>query len=105
MLSQGVSLKDVYSHHAVLHGGAFVNYFNRFGRQWRVYVQAGEYRAKAENLRQFYVFEQREQHGPPLAALTTLRNTNGPEFTMRYNLYEGPRSMRPARRDTVPPRP
>ncbi|MFO1461095.1 MAG: efflux RND transporter permease subunit [Verrucomicrobiota bacterium] len=88
VLSQGVSLKDVYSTMQCFMGGAFVNYFNRFGRQWQVYVQAeGEYRAKAENLGQFYVLNN-ASNMVPLAALTTLRNTNGPEFTMRYNLYE-----------------
>ena len=31
-----------------LHGRAFVNYFNRFGRVWQVYVQAeGEFRTEA----------------------------------------------------------
>jgi len=30
-------------------GGYFVNYFNRFGRQWQVYVEAeGDYRTRAE---------------------------------------------------------
>ena len=68
-------------------GGYFVNYFNRFGRQWQVYVQAeGEYRANAEQLGQFYV---RNKNGDsvPLSALTSLEQRTGPEFTMRYNLY------------------
>ena len=68
-------------------GGYFVNYFNRFGRQWQVYVQAeGEYRAAAEQLGQFYV---RNKNGDsvPLSALTSFEQRSGPEFTMRYNLY------------------
>jgi HAE1 family hydrophobic/amphiphilic exporter-1 len=37
-------------------GGIFVNYFNRFGRQWQVYVEAeGEYRSQVENLDSYYV--------------------------------------------------
>lgn len=88
VLSQGVSLKDVYSTMQCFMGGAFVNYFNRFGRQWQVYVQAeGDYRNKAENLGQFYVLNT-SSNMVPLDALTTIRTTNGPEFTMRYNLYE-----------------
>ncbi len=40
----------------LLWAGIFVNYFNRFGRQWQVYVEAeGAYRTKAENVGQFYV--------------------------------------------------
>ena len=88
VLSQGVALKDVYSTMQCFMGGAFVNYFNRFGRQWQVYVQAeGDYRTEAHNLGQFYVLNS-SSNMVPLAALTTLRSTNGPEFTMRYNLYE-----------------
>jgi HAE1 family hydrophobic/amphiphilic exporter-1 len=68
-------------------GGVFVNYFNRFGRQWHVYVQAeGDYRTKATNLGQFFV-RNNDSTMVPLAALTSVRNSLGPEFTMRYNLY------------------
>src|SRR3989441_2948905 len=68
-------------------GGLFINYFNRFGRQWQVYVEAeGDYRTRAENVGQFYV---RNNHGDmvPLSALTKFESRPGPEFTMRYNLY------------------
>ena len=87
VLKQGINLADVYKTLQCFMGGVFVNYFNRFGRQWQIYVQAeGDYRAKAEYLNQFYV---RNNDGTmvPLAALTNVRNTAGPEFTMRYNLY------------------
>jgi HAE1 family hydrophobic/amphiphilic exporter-1 len=66
-----------------------VNYFNRFGRQWQVYVQAeGQYRNVVQNLGQFYVLNNSNEM-VPLAALTHSSATNGPEFTMRYNLYQG----------------
>jgi HAE1 family hydrophobic/amphiphilic exporter-1 len=87
VLQQGVRLSDVYATMQCFMGGAFVNYFNRFGRQWQVYVQAeGEYRSNAENLGQFYVLN--DSGDPvPLGALTNVRSTVGPEFTMRYNLH------------------
>ena len=45
VIAQRVNLPDVYRTMQAFMGGAFVNYFNRFGRQWQVYVQAdGEYR-------------------------------------------------------------
>ena len=89
VLQQGVRLQDVYSTMQCFMGGAFVNYFNRFGRQWQVYVQAeGEFRTKAENLGQFYVLNS-EAKPVPLAAVTSVKATMGPEFTMRYNLYPG----------------
>jgi hydrophobic/amphiphilic exporter-1 (mainly G- bacteria), HAE1 family len=87
VLKQGVELTDVYRTLQTFMGAYFVNYFNRFGRQWQVYVQAeGEYRIQAEQLGQFYV---RNQKGDmvPLSALTKFEQRSGPEFTMRYNLY------------------
>jgi len=87
VLKQGVALSDVYKTLQCFMGGAFVNYFNRFGRQWQIYVQSeGQYRTKAQNLGQFHV---RNSDGVmvPLSALTSIRSTAGPEFTMRYNLY------------------
>jgi HAE1 family hydrophobic/amphiphilic exporter-1 len=87
VLKQGVALSDVYKTLQCFMGGAFVNYFNRFGRQWQIYVQAeGEYRTTARNLGQFHV---RNSDGVmvPLAAVTGVRATAGPEFTMRYNLF------------------
>ncbi len=50
VLKQGVPINDVYQTIQTFMGGLFVNYFNRFGRQWQVYVEAeGEYRTNAEN--------------------------------------------------------
>ena len=89
VLSQGVKLQDVYQTMQCFMGGAFINYFNRFGRQWQVYVQSeGAYRNKAENLGQFYVLNN-AGNMVPLAAVTKTHSTTGPEFTMRYNLYQG----------------
>ena len=73
VLKQGIDLGQVYQTLQTFMGGYFVNYFNRFGRQWQVYVQAeGEYRTKAENVGQFYV---RNDRGDPvpLSAVTTHR--------------------------------
>ncbi len=56
VIKQGVAINDVYRTLQTFMGGYFVNYFNRFGRQWQVYVEAeGDYRTKAENVGQFYV--------------------------------------------------
>jgi len=87
VIAQGVQLADVYKTLQTFMGGVLVNYFNRFGRQWQVYVQAeGDYRTRAENLGQFYVSNDAGQP-VPLSALTSVRASAGPEFTMRYNLY------------------
>lgn len=87
VLKQGVQLSDVYKTLQAYMGSGFINYFNRFGRQWQTYVQAeGEYRKDTDSLGQFYV---RNSSGDtvPLSALTSVRKTEGPEFTMRYNLF------------------
>jgi HAE1 family hydrophobic/amphiphilic exporter-1 len=87
VLAQGVKLSDVYRTMQAFMGGAFVNYFNRFGRQWQVYVQAdGEYRTRAEDVGQFYVTNAVGQR-VPLAAVARVAPATGPEFTMRYNGY------------------
>ncbi len=68
-------------------GGVFVNYFNRFGRVWQVYVQAeGEFRTEADNVGQFRV---RNSDGQPvpLSTLVKMQTTYGPEFTLRFNGY------------------
>src|SRR5436190_5300453 len=87
VLKQGVPLNDVYRTIQAFMGGYFINYFNRFGRQWQVYIEAeGDYRTKAENVGQFYV---RNNKGEmvPLSTLTSVKPRFGPEFTMRYNAY------------------
>jgi len=87
VLKQGVDIRDVYRTIQAFMGGAFINYFNRFGRQWQVYVEAeGAYRDRAENVGEFYV-RNRAGEMVPLSALTRFEAHSGPEFTMRYNLY------------------
>jgi HAE1 family hydrophobic/amphiphilic exporter-1 len=86
-LKEGVDIHAVYQTIQAFMGGTFVNFFNRFGRQWQVYVEAeGEYRNRAENVGQFYV-RNRAGDMVPLSSLTTIQSRLGPEFTMRYNLY------------------
>jgi HAE1 family hydrophobic/amphiphilic exporter-1 len=87
VLKEGVELSEVYKTLQTFMGGYFIDYFNRFGRQWQVYVQAeGEYRNRAENLGLFYV-RNHDGEAVPLGALTSTKSISGPEFTMRYNLY------------------
>jgi HAE1 family hydrophobic/amphiphilic exporter-1 len=87
VFKQGVELSDVYKTLQTFMGGYFVNYFNRFGRQWQVYIEAeGQYRTKADNLGLFYV-RNHEGESIPMSSLTSTKAISGPEFTMRYNLY------------------
>ena len=87
VLKQGIDLADVYQTLQCFMGGTFVNYFNRFGRQWQVFVQAeGSYRRNTDNLGQFYV-RNNDKNMVPLSSVISVKETSGPEFTMRYNQY------------------
>ncbi|WP_031498949.1 efflux RND transporter permease subunit [Bryobacter aggregatus] len=84
---QGVAISDVYNTLQTFMGGYLVNYFNRFGRQWQVYLAAeGEYRVKPEDIGQFYV-QNSAKTMVPLSTLTRIEKRNGPEFNYRYNEY------------------
>ena len=84
---EGVSLTDAYQTVQTFLGGYFVNYFNRFGLQWQVYIQAeGEYRTDIDNLGLFYVTNNKGQAVPVNSFIRASRSF-GPEFTMRYNMF------------------
>jgi HAE1 family hydrophobic/amphiphilic exporter-1 len=86
-LKQGVPINEVYQTLQAFLGGTFVNQFNRFGRQWRVYLQGeGMGRVNPEDIGQFYV-RNNDGNMMPLSALTTIRRTAGPEYTQRFNLF------------------
>ncbi|HEX4631462.1 MAG TPA: efflux RND transporter permease subunit, partial [Chthoniobacterales bacterium] len=87
VLKQGVDLTQVSQTLQTFMGGFFVNYFNRFGRQWQVFVQAeGEFRTKAENVGLFHVRNSNNEM-VPLSTVTNVQTRAGPEFTLRFNLY------------------
>jgi HAE1 family hydrophobic/amphiphilic exporter-1 len=92
-LKLGVPLSEVYGALQTFLGGAYINDFTRFGRQWRVFAQAApEFRTSIDNLREFYV---RNNKGEmvPLSTLVNARTTFGPEFTTRFNLYRSAEIM------------
>jgi len=87
VLKLGVPLPDVLNTLGSYLGGNYINDFNRFGRVYKVYLQAEpEYRNTVRDLGLFYV------RGPdggmiPLDTLLATKPTAGPEFTNRFNLY------------------
>ena len=87
VLKQGVNLTDVYRTIQAFMGGYFINYFNRFGRQWQVYIEAeAQDRADVNNVGRFYVINNKGE-SVPLSTLTTINSRVGPEFTQRFNEY------------------
>jgi HAE1 family hydrophobic/amphiphilic exporter-1 len=86
-MKEGVAIGDVYTALQTFLGGSYLNDFTRFGRQWRVFLQAEPaYRTKAEDVGQFYV---RNGQGDmvPLSSFVKVKTTTGPEYTVRFNLY------------------
>ena len=86
-MTQQIPLAQLYQTVQTFMGGSLVNYFNRFGLQWQVYVQAdGKFRTDASNLGRFYV-RNAAREMVPLSTLTSTYPRAGAEFVMRYNLY------------------
>ncbi|MDR1038932.1 MAG: efflux RND transporter permease subunit [Deltaproteobacteria bacterium] len=84
---QGVNLSEVYDAVGTLLGGSYINDFQEFGRTYKVKMQASdEYRVTADALRFFRV---RAGDGSlaPVSSFVTPRDTSGPEYLTRYNLY------------------
>ena len=87
VIKQGIPVSSVYQTLQAFLGGAYINQFNRFGRTWRVYLQAeGDQRRSAGDIGQYYV---RNGTGDmvPLSAFASTRRVYGPEYTNRFNLY------------------
>jgi hydrophobic/amphiphilic exporter-1 (mainly G- bacteria), HAE1 family len=86
-LKQGVPVADIYNALQTFLGGSYVNDFSRFGRQWRVFLEAEpSFRTKSEDIGQFYVRNGRNEM-VPLSSFVDMRTTSGPEYTVRFNLY------------------
>jgi hydrophobe/amphiphile efflux-1 (HAE1) family protein len=83
----GVPVTDVYSALQTFLGGLYVNDFNRFGRTWRVLMQAEpQFRIHADDINQFHV-RGRDGDMIPLSTLVRVRHVSGPEVVYRYNRF------------------
>ncbi|HEY3699887.1 MAG TPA: multidrug efflux RND transporter permease subunit [Spongiibacteraceae bacterium] len=81
----GVELGDVFLTLQAYLGSFYVNDFNRFGRTFRVMVQADEsFRERPEDA---LLLKTRNDRGEmiPLGTLMTLKNSHGPITVQRYN--------------------
>jgi HAE1 family hydrophobic/amphiphilic exporter-1 len=87
VLKQGLQFGEVYQTLQAFLGGAFVNQFNRFGRQWKVYLQAEpEYRTSVDKINNFYVRNSKGEM-TPLASLVSVKRISGPEYTNRFQMF------------------
>jgi len=83
----GVPVNEVFQTMSTAMGGAFVNDFNRFGRLYRVYVQAESIdRLKSSDIGRIYVRSRTTNSMVPLSTLVSVNDTAGTEITTRFNL-------------------
>ena len=83
----GVPVNEVFQAMSTAMGGAFVNDFNRFGRLYRVYVQAeASDRLKSADIGRVYVKSKTTNQMIPLSTLVTIDDVAGTEITNRFNL-------------------
>jgi HAE1 family hydrophobic/amphiphilic exporter-1 len=69
-------------------GGSYVNDFNRFGRLYRVYVQAeADYRRRPQDIGEIYVRSGASGTMIPLSTLVSITAVPGTEITTRFNLF------------------
>jgi multidrug efflux pump len=87
-LSLGVPVQDVFEALQSTMASLYVNDFNKFGRTYRVQMQAdAPYRAQAEDLGAVYVRSTATREMIPLKALIRTTNTVGAEQLERFNGY------------------
>jgi hydrophobe/amphiphile efflux-1 (HAE1) family protein len=84
---EGISFTDLFQTMQIYLGSVYANDFNKFGRTYRVIVQAdAPYRATAENVAQLKV---RNARGDmvPLGSVVAVKESFGPDRGLRYNGY------------------
>ena len=86
-LAQGVSISEIYNTLAAQYGATYINDFNKFGRVYRVYMQAeAPFREKMSDLNNVYV---KNIYGKmlPLTSVISTHDVVGPYELTRFNLY------------------
>ena len=83
----GVPVSKVTEALGAFLGASYVNDFNRFGRQYKVFIQAeAEDRVNAGNLHSIFVKNSKGDM-VPVSTIVTATKVTGPDFTNRLNLF------------------
>lgn len=86
-MAQGVEIAEIYNTLSNFLGSTYINDFNKFGRVYRVYIQAdAPYRVKPSDLSKLYV-KNKTGKMVPLTAVAHTENVIGPYMITRYNMY------------------
>lgn len=85
--TKGVSIDDIFTALNANIGAYYVNDFNKFGRVYRVYVQAkADKRSRPDDIGKLYV-RNKDGEMVPLHTLVTIKSVLGPETIERYNMF------------------
>lgn len=82
-----VPIADIYTTLQTFLGGLILNEFNRFGRVYRVILEAeSQYRATPQDLSDIYIRSSTGQM-VPFNTIAKISRTTGPDIIQRFNLY------------------
>jgi HAE1 family hydrophobic/amphiphilic exporter-1/multidrug efflux pump len=86
-ISMGIDISGVYETLQATLGSLYVNDFNKFGRTYRVQMEAeAEHRMKPEDIGSLYV-KTADGQMVPMSAIATVTNIVGPEQLERFNNF------------------
>lgn len=86
-MAQGVDINEIYNTLSAQFGKSYVNDFNKFGRVFRVYMQADDsFRSRPEDISKIFV---KNNNGKmvPLTAVVNIKDVTGPYTLTRFNMY------------------
>ena len=86
-MAQSVPVSEIYSSLAAYFGKSYINDFNKYGRVYRVYMQAdGEFRATPSDIDKIFV---KNSYGKmvPISSVLKIENVVGPYSRTRFNMY------------------
>ncbi len=87
-MSEGVALKDIYATLSTYLGGNYTGNFNRFGKQYQIYVQAQSGRRKSERSLDSYYVSNARGESVPLSAFVEVSDVEGVEYITQFNQSE-----------------
>ncbi len=83
----GVNIADLFGTLQTYLGAMYVNDFTKFGKVFRVFVQADKaFRSNKSDIRKLFV-KNSEGKMVPVSAIVTIKEINGPQNLTHYNLY------------------
>jgi hydrophobe/amphiphile efflux-1 (HAE1) family protein len=88
VFSLGLRFEDVFSSLRTYLGSLYINDFNKFGKTYRVFIQADErYRTNKNDIYSFFVKNKKDEM-IPLSTIVKIRNISGPNAITHFNAYQ-----------------